>query len=54
MSKAYHLNQSVVTNFTIEFFGTNGSTNVMGTPAMIVTKIVTSCGKSQWDLIHMN
>ncbi|NNJ55932.1 MAG: hypothetical protein HKP14_07360 [Bacteroidia bacterium] len=54
MSKAYHTNQSVKTSFSLEFFGTNGSATITGTPIILVTKIITSCGKSKWGLLHQN
>jgi hypothetical protein len=54
MEKQEQANSLVSLPFSIEFFGLNGSSNISGDQSVVVTKMVTSFGKSVWGVIHNN
>ncbi len=54
MNKTFKITLKEKFNFTIEMFGTNGSKTITGNKSVLFSKIVTTCGKNTWMLLHQN
>ena len=54
MGKVSHENRVKSANFSLALFDSTGQSSEGATGALVLSRLMTSCGKTSWDVLHLN
>ncbi|MFY0643852.1 MAG: hypothetical protein JXR19_05245 [Bacteroidia bacterium] len=54
MGKVSHKKRVIGANFSLALFDSTGQSSEASSGALVLSRMMTSCGKTAWDVIHLN